>query len=160
MDIYNEDVLDLWRALNRHGVKYILIGGFAVNLHKHYRTTGDINLYVDDTSQNREYLGEALEELKMSTKMLVARMQFVPGWSIIHLPNGFPLDIMTSVKGLEHLSFDECYSLASIAQIEDVSVRFLHINHLLQSKRAANRPKDQIDVLALEEIRRIEQAGQ
>ena len=35
MDVHNEDVLDLWRTLNKHGVRYILIGGFAVNLHKY-----------------------------------------------------------------------------------------------------------------------------
>lgn len=28
-------------------------------------------------------------------------MQFVPGWTQMNLANGFPLDIMTSVKGLE-----------------------------------------------------------
>lgn len=80
MDVYNEDVLDLWLALNRYEVWYILVGGFAVNLHKHYRTTADINLYVDDIIQNRDRLGIALEEIKISTKTLVARMQFVAGW--------------------------------------------------------------------------------
>ncbi len=157
MDVYNGDVLNLWRVLNRYEIRYILVGGFAVNLYKYYRTTADIDM--EDTAQNRDHLGGALEEIKVSTKALIKRMQFLPGWSIIHLHNGFPMDIMTSVKGLEHLTFDKCYALASIAQIEDVSVRFLHFNHLLQSKKAANRSKDQIVVLALEEIRKIEQSG-
>jgi hypothetical protein len=70
------------------------------------------------------------------------------------LPNGFPLDIMTGLKGLEDYSFDECLSLAVWAEIEDIRVPFLHLNQLMAAKEAANRPKDQID---LEELRRIQQ---
>lgn len=157
MDVYNNEVLNLWRILNRYGVRYILIGGFAVNLHKYYRTTADIDLYIEDTYLNREQLGKALEEMNISSKEIIARMQFVPGWSIMHMQNGFPLDLMTSVKGLEDLSFDECYTLASIAEVEDVKVKFLHFNHLIQSKKAANRLKDQIDIMALEEIKKVQE---
>lgn len=154
MDIYNEDILELWKALAKHDVQYIMIGGFAVNLHKHYRTTGDIDLYINDTPENRTKLGKALEEIGVSTREIIERMQFIPGWSVMNLLHGFPLDIMTKVKGLESLPFIEYYDLASIAEIEGISVRFLHMNHLLASKKAANRPKDQIDVIALEEIKR------
>ena len=35
-------------------------------------------------------------------------------------------------------------------------VRFLHINHLIASKKAANRPKDQIDVIYLEKIKELQ----
>ena len=34
-------------------------------------------------------------------------------------------------------------------------IPFLHINHLIEAKKAANRPKDQVDVLALEKIKLI-----
>lgn len=38
---------------------------------------------------------------------------------------------------------------------KDVSVPFLHINHLLANKKAVNRPKDQVDVIELERIKEI-----
>ncbi len=157
MDIYDDEFITLWSTLAKYNVRYIMIGGFAVNLHKFYRTTGDIDFYIDDTPENRIALGNALEELEISTAEIIERMQFVPGWSMISLMSGFPLDMMTKVKGLEYMSFDECYQMAQTAQIENVTVKFLHINHLLESKRAANRPKDQIDVLALEEIKKVKQ---
>jgi hypothetical protein len=59
------------------------------------------------------------------------------------------------MKGLEDYSFEECLAMASIATIEDVSVPFLHINQLIENKKTVNRPKDQTDVLALEEIKRL-----
>ena len=157
MDIFDDEILLLWSTLEKYQVRYIMIGGFAVNMHKHYRTTNDIDLYVQDNNTNRKQLGIALQELKLSTTEIIERMQFIPGWSSISLMSGFPLDIMTSVKGLEYLSFDECYEVASCVEIESVTVKFLHLNHLLESKRAANRPKDQIDVLALEEIKKTRQ---
>jgi hypothetical protein len=45
--------------------------------------------------------------------------------------------------------------MASIADIEGVAVPFLHINHLIENKKVVNRPKDQIDVIELEKIRKI-----
>lgn len=60
---------------------------------------------------------------------------------------------MTTVKGLESLTFDECYNMAVVAEIEGVPVRFLHYDHLIASKKAANRLKDQLDVQELEKIR-------
>lgn len=42
-----------------------------------------------------------------------------------------------------------------MTNIGSVLVPFLHINHLIESKKAANRPKDQIDVIYLEKIKEI-----
>jgi predicted nucleotidyltransferase len=57
------------------------------------------------------------------------------------------------MKGLEEFSFDECYKEASVAAIDGIRVPFLHINHLLQNKRAVARPKDLDDIRELEKIK-------
>ena len=69
------------------------------------------------------------------------------------------LDIMTTMKGLENLSFSECLNMASIADLEGVEVPFLHINHLIENKKIVNRPKDQVDVIELEKIRKFREEG-
>lgn len=48
MDIYDQSFLNLWRYLNQYEVKYIMVGGFATNLHGYQRYTGDIGLYIED----------------------------------------------------------------------------------------------------------------
>lgn len=53
------------------------------------------------------------------------------------------------------LNFDECYNMASIAEIENVQVPFLHINHLIQNKKTVGRAKDQLDVIYLERIKKL-----
>ena len=72
-----------------------------------------------------------------------------------NLNNGIKIDLMVSVKGLENLSFKEYKLLASIADLGAVKIPFLHINHLIDSKKATNRPKDQIDVIYLEKIKQL-----
>jgi hypothetical protein len=61
---------------------------------------------------------------------------------------------MTSMKGLESLSFDDCYESARIADLDGVLVPFLHINHLIANKKAVGRPKDLLDVIELEKIQK------
>ena len=62
---------------------------------------------------------------------------------------------MTEMKGLEEYSFDQCYKIALISDLNGVKVPFLHINHLIQNKKAVNRPKDHVDVIYLEKIKQI-----
>ena len=81
-------------------------------------------------------------------------MQFVPGWTSFYAA-GVELDIMTEMKGIENESFRACYAMASVSNLEGVLVPFLHINHLIANKKAVNRPKDQIDVIQLEKIKKI-----
>ena len=66
------------------------------------------------------------------------------------------LDILlVAMKGLEEFSFSDCYAIASLAEIYNVKVPFLHINQLIANKKAVNRPKDQLDVIELERIKKL-----
>ncbi len=62
---------------------------------------------------------------------------------------------MTKIKGLEEFSFKECNAVALRADLNGIVVPFLHINHLIQNKRALNCPKDQVDIIYLEKIEKI-----
>jgi hypothetical protein len=48
MDILDNELLNFWKSLNEFDVKYIMIGGFAVNLHGFSRTTGDLDMWLKD----------------------------------------------------------------------------------------------------------------
>lgn len=62
---------------------------------------------------------------------------------------------MVKMEGLEEFSFDECLKVAMIADIDGVPVPVLHINHLIANKKAVNRPKDQLDVIYLEKVKKL-----
>jgi len=49
VDIFDEDILNVWKALQEYNVAFILIGGYATNLHGYHRFTGDMDIWIKDT---------------------------------------------------------------------------------------------------------------
>lgn len=152
MDIFDEDLISFWNSLAESEVLYIMVGGFAVNMHGYLRSTQDVDIWIKDEPDNRIKLGNAMKIFGYES-LNWKEMQFVPGWTNFYIGNGLVLDILISMKGLEGYSFDQCLQMATIAEIENVKVPFLHINQLIANKKAVNRSKDQIDVMELEKIK-------
>ena len=152
MDLLDDEILALWKALHKYETKYILVGGFATNLHGFNRVTADMDLWIKDTLPNRKSLRQALKELNLGDFEAIETTQFIPGFTSILLKSNFELDIMTSLKGFEQIKFDPCYNIAPTAIIEDIPLKFLHIKHLIEAKKASGRPKDLIDAEELEKI--------
>ena len=155
MDVFDEGIIKFWRCLSNCNVQYIMIGGYAINMHGYQRFTGDMDLWIKDTIENRGNIRNAFRDCDMGDYHMMETMQIVPGWTNFDLNNGLKLDIMLNVKGLEGYSFEDCLEMSSKAEIEGVIVPFLHINHLIESKIAADRPKDRIDVFYLKKIKQL-----
>ncbi len=153
MDIYDEVIIEIWRVFKNNNLKYIMVGGFAVNLHGFCRTTGDVDIWIKDNPENRQAFRKSLNDLKYGDMPQIASVDFIPGWTTFTLNSGTELDVMTHLKGFEKEKFDECLEYASIAKVLELEIPFLHINHLIREKKSLNRPKDQIDVLELERIK-------
>ena len=154
MDILDESLLRFWKLLNDHSVAYIMVGGFAVNMHGFNRTTNDIDIWLKDEKVNRQNFGKAMAFFGYEG-VDWENWQFVPGWSDIFIGPGIRLDVMTSMKGLEHVGFDETLNVANGGSIEFIEVPFLQINQLITNKKAVNRSKDQIDAMELEKIKKL-----
>ncbi len=148
----NEQVINVWKILVENNVKYLTIGSLAVNIYGYGRNTGDIDIYIEDTTENRTNLRNALKSMGLGDYENILTMQFVPGWTDIPLNFGFRLDLMTSVKGLENKSFSELLNNATIVEIENTKVYFIDYDNLIISKKAANRPKDLLDIEELEKV--------
>jgi len=155
VDIFDETILNFWKSLQDNAVRYIMVGGFAINLHGYQRFTGDLDIWLEDSLENRKNLRQAFINSDMGDYSMIETMQFVTGCTDFHLNNSLRLDILVDMKGLEGYTFDECLQMASVADIEGVKIPFLHINQLIENKKAVNRAKDQIDVIALEQIRKL-----
>jgi hypothetical protein len=132
-----------------------MVGGFATNMNGYQRITTDIDVWFEDTQENRENMRLAFKDYGMGDFFMLATMQIVPGWTNFHLNNGVRLDLLVDMKGLEGYTFDECYQMSNKADIDGIIIPFLHINHLIINKKAVNRPKDQLDVIYLEKIKKI-----
>jgi len=154
MDVFDVEILKFWKALQDNKVQFIVVGGYATNLHGYQRFTGDMDIWIVDTLENRKQLRIAFNDYGIGDFEMMERMQFVPGWTNFYLNNGMQLDIMVDMKGLEGFSFKECLELASIADIDGVQVPFLQIKHHIANKVAVNLPKDQLDVIYLKKLKK------
>lgn len=148
----NEQILDVWRYLSENNVNYLTIGGFAVNIYGYGRNTGDIDIFIEDTIVNRENLRNAIKQMGLGDFESINTMQFIPGWTDFTLNFNFRLDIMTSVKGLENQSFTAILEKANVIDINGIPVFFIDYKNLIIAKKAANRPKDLLDIEELEKI--------
>ena len=62
-------------------------------------------MWLEDSKENRSYLRKAFKNLGYGDFSSLEMMHFVPGWTNFNVGGGIELDIMTSMKGLEDLSF-------------------------------------------------------
>src|SRR6266487_4338079 len=52
MDVFNEYILDFWKACQTARLRYIMVGGFAINLHGYQRVTDDMDILIEDKLEN------------------------------------------------------------------------------------------------------------
>jgi Nucleotidyl transferase of unknown function (DUF2204) len=152
----NNEITNIWKFLAKNNVKYLTIGGLAVNIYGYGRNTGDIDIYIEDTIANRKNLRLALKDAGIGDFESILTMQFVPGWTDFTLNLNFRLDVMTSVLGLENEIFSELLKKAQIIEINEILVYFIDYDSLIISKKATNRPKDILDIEELEKINKKE----
>jgi len=147
-DFFNDDFRDFIRALNNQQVDYILVGGMAVILHGYVRTTGDMDIWVRRTKENYQKIVRAFYEFRMPVFDMTEE-RFLSDefdvWTFGVEP--VKIELMTAVKGLD---FDDAFSLSQTYTEGDLPIRFLHINSLLQAKKAAGRYKDLDDIQQLQ----------
>jgi predicted nucleotidyltransferase len=148
----NSQIIEIWKYFSLNKVKYLTIGGFAVNIYGYGRNTGDVDIYIEDSIENRENLRIALKQSGIGDFENINTIQFIPGWTDITLNFNLRLDIMTSVKGLENIAFEQLLEKAYIAEINEIPVYFIDYENLIVAKKAANRPKDILDIEELEKI--------
>lgn len=147
-----EEIINIWKIFEDKNVKYIIIGGFAVNIYGYTRNTGDLDILIEDTQENRKNLREAFIEIGIGDFESIETMEFIPGWTDFTLFFGLRLDVMTSIKGLENTPFQELLDKATKVIMGNVAVNFIDYGNLVKAKKASNRLKDQLD---LEELNKI-----
>ena len=143
----NLDFREFVQSLNAKGVRYLVIGGYAMAAHGHPRYTKDIDVWVEISPGNAERMVEALRLFGFESLGLIAA-DFLVRDQIIQL--GYPpcrIDIITTPPGVD---FAECYESRIIVRYGDVDVSFIDLEHLRQSKLASGRMQDLADLESLE----------
>lgn len=144
-DIFNDDFVDFLRALNQNEVDYVLVGGYSVILHGYSRTTGDMDIVVRATLQNYIKLVNAFRQFGMPVFDMTEE-KFLNNIDTDVFTFGrqpVAIDIMTAIKGA---TFEALFLNAVMIEVDDLPVRTIHINQLIEVKKASGRYKDLDDI--------------
>ncbi|MGL2999301.1 hypothetical protein [Flavobacterium sp. RSSB_23] len=146
------EIVNIWTIFNEKNVRYLTIGGLAVNIYGYTRNTGDIDILIEDTIDNRINLRAAFKQIGIGDFPQIETMQFVAGYTDFTISYDLRLDVMTSIKGLENANFDELLQNATIVYLNEVPVYFIDYDSLILAKKATNRLKDQLDIEELNKL--------
>jgi predicted nucleotidyltransferase len=143
--VFNDDFRDFIQALNNHTVEYILVGGYAVILHGYRRVTGDMDIWVNRTKENYTKISKAFAEFGLPLFDMTEQKFLDPGTADVFSFGRPPvsIDIITKLKGVE---FNDAFSQAQTFDENGLMIRFIHLNNLIQAKKAAGRHKDLDDI--------------
>lgn len=131
-------------ALNRHGVRFMLVGLSAAVLQGANTATRDIDIWFEDISDLR--IGDAVREADgiWISGSFGMRPPQLGGEAL-----GDRLDVVTHMHGLG--PFAEELKHSHVLEVDGIPLRVLSLERIIESKRAANRLKDLAAIPALEE---------
>jgi hypothetical protein len=142
----NQDFKEFAELLNAHGVEYLVVGGYALAAHGHPRYTGDIDFWVRFTPDNIPRVLAALKDFGFSSLGLAVD-DFTED-TVLQL--GHPprrIDILTAIDGVD---FESCYARRESTVLGGVPLTVIGRDDFMANKKASGRPKDQIDLDALD----------
>lgn len=155
----------IFQALNDAGIRYLVIGGVAVNLHGYRRFTADIDILLALDEENLEKMTNLMrtmgyiERLPVALRVLSDAKQVqkfleekgMTAYTFLS-DKGERVDIdILAAASLHFQTFDGRKVMLDID--EGVKVPVLSIQDLLEMKKGANRQKDVEDVAALLELK-------
>jgi hypothetical protein len=165
--LYNQGVTGaierVLTALNAANIRYLIVGGVAVVLHGHLRTTADLDLVVQLQAQNIREAIAALVALGYRPRAPVDPFDFADrsireqwisekGLAVFSLwsPNEPTLEVDLFVE--EPFDFDQAYARAIHAPLDKTTASVASLEDLIATKRRSGRPEDLADITALEAI--------
>ena len=160
-------IADLLQSLSDEQVQYVLVGGLAVQLHGYLLSTFDIDLVLAMDDENLvRFIAVAtrfglIPSIPVSIDSL-RNSQQIDQWYVEKGMLAFALrepQIGGSVVDIlvrPEVPFENLMTNATVGELFGRQVHIASIEDLLVMKRSANRPKDKLDIIALEKIVRGE----
>jgi len=142
------DFREFLRLLHAYGVKYLLVGGWAVGMHGYPRATNDIDFWVAVEPRNAEQIVRVITEFGFHASELSIAL-FLNDNQIVRMGiEPVRIEVMTSASGVE---FEECYRERIETTLDGEPVSLISLKNLRKNKLASGRLKDLSDLEYLPE---------
>ncbi|UCH92498.1 MAG: nucleotidyltransferase [Candidatus Aminicenantes bacterium] len=141
------DFRDFLNSLNKNGVRYLLVGGWAVGIYGHPRATGDMDVLIAIDDANLDKLLKAFYEFGAPT---VEKNHFKEKGNVFRMGRSpIKIDVINEASGID---IDDCYSRRNVVHIDGIDISLISKEDLIKNKKASGRTKDIADVEDLEDI--------
>lgn len=148
----------LLRALDRHGVRFVVIGGIAASVLGSPTLTRDLDICYARDSKNLIALAAALTELHARLRGADPALPFRPDARTLKAGDTFtlqtvagPLDLLGTPAGTD--GFADLARSAKWTELGGLTLLITSVDDLIRMKRAAGRAKDLIEVEVLGALR-------
>ena len=140
------DFKELLSLLEKHEVRYLVVGGYAVMKYTEPRFTKDLDLWVATDAENAQAVFRALKEFGAPLKDL-APADFAREGYFYQMGNPpFRLDVMMSLPGV---TFETAWANRENVTLEGVVIPFISKDDLITAKESSGRDQDKIDARKL-----------
>ena len=162
------DIRRIIEALDRHGVEYLLVGGMAARFYGAARMTKDVDLVPNSHAENLDRLAMTLRDLGAFLRVgglsdedaqalpvvldaaALERME-ISTWRT----DAGDLDVLAVLRAGDgrRIGFAELVERSSSTSVGSLSIRLAALGDIIESKRFANREKDQEALPELERLK-------
>jgi hypothetical protein len=154
MDILHPEFVLFLGCAAKNNLRYMVIGGYAVNYYGYNRNTHDLDVWIAPTNENQQAFINTLLCMNYSENEVAPlyNEDFTQLFKADIVANGADIDVLTFVH--TSISFDDAEKNKIIFKIdENISITFVPYDFLKDMKLRTGRDKDLFDVARLEEIK-------
>ncbi|CAN5636416.1 hypothetical protein BH24ACI2_BH24ACI2_07790 [soil metagenome] len=117
-----KDFKELLKLLNANGVRYLLIGGYAVGFHGYPRATNDIYIFVAKDLENARRVVKSLTDFGFGKGELSVKL-FMQEKSIVRMGvEPLKIEFANFISGIE---FEEAYKDKIIGLIDEIEIKII-----------------------------------
>lgn len=162
--LFFERVLEV---LQKEKVRYLVVGGVAVNLHGIPRFTADLDIMIDFDPDNLDCFIRAMKRLRYKPRVPVALEAFkdpvnrtkwqeeknMRVFTLIDLRARYLHDLDVFINN--PIGFEKCWKARKDIRVKRIRIHLISIPHLIILKKQAARDHDKSDIKALRQRLRL-----
>jgi predicted nucleotidyltransferase len=142
-----QNLKELLFALNKHSVKYVIIGGYAVFVHAQPRMTKDLDVFIESSPTNALAIYKALAEFGAPLAEFTVEDFHTPTVCARFGNPPYCFDILQQIAGID---FATVYKNSEQLLIDgDLPARYISAADLITNRLASGRLQDLADVEAI-----------
>ncbi len=151
-----KDYEELFGCLNKHKVKFCIVGAYAVAFHAVPRFTKDLDIFIEASEENAKRVIRALNEFGFSSLRLSVQDFSKPGKTIQLGYEPLRVDLLTEIDGR---TFHQVWKNRKKGFYGKTKICFIGLSDLIRNKQVSKRKQDAADIETLQNLAIVKKKG-